>query len=169
MYAAVDSREVRGQAGTSHNRHQASLTPPGRFPLADWEQSPGAEVQPSEVWGRTPQPQHPLWLCPLVLGGCLHPSHPSLQLGHGLKSGETPETSPLLRCTTLKRAASCVPEPPVSLSPASQLQPGTHTGLPPNPGYSWGQARSSQLQFRGLKSPLCLLSSAPEGSSFTLL
>lgn len=32
MYAAVDSREVRGQAGMSHNRHQGSLVPPSRFP-----------------------------------------------------------------------------------------------------------------------------------------
>lgn len=98
MYAAVDSREVRGQAGMSHNRHQASLIPLGPFPLAGWEQSPGAEELLSMGWGLTPQPQHLLWLCPLVLGG-LPASHPWLWIGHGPKSGEIPKTSPLLRCT----------------------------------------------------------------------
>lgn len=98
MYAAVDSREVREQAGMSHNRHQASLIPPGQFPLAGWEQSPGAEEELSTGWGWTPQPQHPLWLCPLVPGG-LSASQPWFWLGHGPKSGEMPKTSPLLRCT----------------------------------------------------------------------
>lgn len=75
MYAAVDSREVRGQAGVSHNWHHPSLVPRGWFPLAGWEQSHGAEEELSTGWGWTPRPQCPLWLCPSVSGVCLHPTH----------------------------------------------------------------------------------------------
>lgn len=167
----LDGHHVRRRGlarGEGASRDLSQLAPGIAHPTsAGQEQSPGAEEVLSTGWGPTSWPQHPLWLRPLVQGGCcLHPTHGFGPPGHGPKSGEMPKTSPLLRSTTFV-VSLLVPSATHVIVTRIPAAAWAHSGLPPHPG--WGQADSSQLHLRCPKSPLCLHNSNPRGSSFTLL
>lgn len=63
------------------------------------------------VWGWTPRPQHPRWLCPLAQGG-LPASHPWLQPGHGVKSWQNPQTIPPAEVHSLQKGSQLCPRAP---------------------------------------------------------
>jgi len=160
MYAAVDSREVRGQTGMSHNQHQASLVPLGWFSLADREQSPGAEEELCMGWRWTPRPQHLLWLCPSVPGGRLHPMALARTWAKGWRNSQNTPPAEVHGLGCVPSGAFCHPchchlHPRCSLAPHQGPNPPMPQ-LEPSPllsaSASWSKnpTLSPQLQPGGL-------------------